>query len=165
MGINQSTPLTRVSEHSKFGFTAECKEAQMKCRRVKRNLGWDNSEEAREEYRQARNNKNRLIKRAKRDGWRNHVEEASKSPQGLWRLAKWARNKQGAQSLMPPIKDQQGVEQVEASKKAEVLRETFFPEPPPADLRDIEGYQYPAAGPDPKITVGEVDSVLRSVPA
>lgn len=137
----------------------------MNCRRLKRRLGWDLSEEAKEEYRQARNHKSRLIKKAKREGWRIHVEEASQSPQGLWRLAKWARNKQGAQPLMPPIEDSQGVEQTDSKRKAEVLRETFFPEPPSADLRDIDGFQYPDPQAEPTITMDEINSVLHRVPA
>jgi hypothetical protein len=115
----------------------------MNSRRLKRRCGWNQSEEAKEEYRQARNHKSRLIKKAKRDGWRDHVETASQSPQGFWRLTKWARNKQGTQPLMPPLTDSQGIEHSEAAGKAQVLRECFFPEPPEADLAEIESFQYP----------------------
>lgn len=58
---------------------------------------------------------------------RERVEAAAKDPQGLWKLAKWARNR-GTASQAFTLALKNGDEEVtEPEEKAELLQATFFP--------------------------------------
>jgi hypothetical protein len=46
-------------------------------------------------------------------------------------------------------------------RKAEVLRQAFFPPPLQADLSDVEGYEYPPPIECPEITMSEVENAVR----
>lgn len=89
--INESTPLIRISPQSKPGFTPECKEAQKRCKMLKRHWRKTLSEETWNEYKLAKNFKNNLIKRTTRKTFRQFVAEACESPQMMWKKTKWAR--------------------------------------------------------------------------
>ncbi|OGE50276.1 hypothetical protein PENARI_c017G00750 [Penicillium arizonense] len=92
-----------------------------------------------EEYKPARNQKGRMIKEALRKGFREFVKEAiGQGPQGLWRMAKWARNRGQEQGhTMPPLNTADAVAE-STDEKVQALRRAVFPAPPTADLLDIE---------------------------
>jgi hypothetical protein len=60
----------------------------------------------------------------------------------MWRIAKWARSRAGGQADIIPTLHQGNRTAETAEQKADLLRETFFPTPPAADLSDIEGRTY-----------------------
>jgi hypothetical protein len=121
------------------GFTALCKDIQMETRRLKRIDSRDHTEESREAYRVARNRKGRIIRKALRQAHRERVEEASKTPEKLWKLAKWV-NKRGTNThaLIPALRDSTGRLITDIAAKANLLCQSFFPEPPEPDLADTE---------------------------
>ncbi|KAJ5303939.1 uncharacterized protein N7443_003599 [Penicillium atrosanguineum] len=124
--IEASTPWAKPSTWSNPDFDNECKAAVKEMR-----------------YSEARNKKTRLVKRALSRAHRRRVQQVIEDgPQGMWRLAKWARNRNGAyeKGLTPSLKIQglqspgQLAETVE--QKANAFRAAFFPQPPLADLSD-----------------------------
>ena len=100
-GIDQSTPWARPSTYSKPGFTEECKEAQMRCRRLKRIWQEINTSTAREEYRAARNYKTDLIKREQRKAFRLYINDVCESPASMWKGTRWARDSTLKQDILP----------------------------------------------------------------
>jgi hypothetical protein len=59
----------------------------------------------------------------------------------MWRIAKWARNRGGQAGIIPTL-HQEGRTAETAEQKVNLLHETFFPPPPPADLSDIESQMH-----------------------
>lgn len=164
--IHASTPITRHSPRATPGWTRECKETQMEARRLKRLHAYAHTVESWEEYRAARNHKCRVIRRALSQAHRSQVEEASESLGKMWKLAKWARRRgEIVQSKTPTLIDPTTRRAHTSSmEKAELLKTTFFPPPPTADLNDIRNFQYGNRIPFPKITEKEVYKALRSLP-
>jgi hypothetical protein len=140
--IDASTPKRRSPNHfSVPGFTEAYKHAQMEARRLKRIHSDEHTNESREAYKRARNQKGRVIRKALKTAYRERVEEASKSPEQMWKLAKWSRNRgQNASALLPALKDTARQLRADAANKADLLRHAFFPTPPDPDLSDIEGF-------------------------
>ena len=161
--IANNCPESRISPRTVPGWTREVKEAQMQARRLRRKYQELRTEEAWEAYRAARNLKGRLIKKLLRRNHRERVQQATESPQGLWRLAKWARNRGQPQSTAPPLKDDRGILQTELDDKIRVLKEAFFPQVKEADLSDIQGHIYPNPVEWPRFTRREVRLALSMV--
>ncbi|PQE33843.1 reverse transcriptase protein [Rutstroemia sp. NJR-2017a WRK4] len=82
------------------------------------------------------------------------------SPESIWKLAKWARNREGATATTTPaLKDPiTNTEYIEAQDKARLLKTTFFPTPPEPDLQNINGAEYPDQISFPDITEKEGNS-------
>ena len=86
--METAVPLSRGCNHSKPGFTPECKEAVTLCRYLRRKHKETRSLEDWEAYREARNSKNKTVQKALKTTHRDRVEEATSTPDGLWKLAK-----------------------------------------------------------------------------
>ncbi len=164
--INESTPVTRMSPRSKPGFTPECKEAQRRCKTLKRRWRRDLSEEAWNEYKIAKNFKNNLIKRTIRRTFRKFVAEACESPQMMWKKTKWARKQITTQACLPPLYDTNKREYNEPGPKADLLMRTFFPTPVQAELDDITSDTvYPQAPTMGHITENEIRRAITQAPS
>ncbi|OQE59010.1 hypothetical protein PENNAL_c0342G04449, partial [Penicillium nalgiovense] len=142
-GVHESTPWAKPSPHANPSWTKECGEAVKHSRRMFRQYLATHSEEDWETYKLARNQKGKVIKAALRHGFRNFIKEAiDQGPQGLWRVAKWARNRGQQQgSTMPVLKSSEGGVAETDGEKVNLLRKVFFPQPPEADLSDIHTSQ------------------------
>ena len=158
--IIQNCPESRVCPKSVPGWTPEIKDAQMQARRLRRKHQEVGTEQAWEEYRTARNLKGRLIKKLLRKNHRERVQEATGSPQGLWKLAKWAKNREQRQPFTPPIRCGQGPLKTETEDKVKLFKDSFFPQQKEADLSDIESYAYPSTVEWPPFTQREVRMAL-----
>ncbi len=89
----------------------------------------------------------RTIRKAKALAFREGVYKASLKPTGVWRLARWGREKSGKPKELPQfpaIKDRTGGKAIDFDGKVRALRKTLFPPPPQADLGDIATARYPA---------------------
>jgi YD repeat-containing protein len=163
---NYSTPLKRWSPRARAGWTTACKEIQQKARRLKRQNSREHTEESWEAYRTARNQKGRMIRRTLLQGHREQVERAMKSPENMWKLVKWARNRvKVTATTTPALRDPTtGTECTEAQDKARLLKTTFFPTPPEPDLQDINEAEYQDQIPFPDITEKEVYQTITSTP-
>lgn len=164
---NQVLPKMKPSFRMKAGWNQECSEVLAEAKRLKRRYGQEHTENDWEAYRAARNHKTRTIRKSLRKAHRDKIEEASQSPESLWRLAKRARNRGNqAPSITPPIEKAQTREEVaDPREKAALFRDTFFPDPPQADLDDIATAQYPEPVTLPEITEKEVVDAIKATKA
>ena len=167
--IEASTPWAKPSEWSNSDFTTECQAAVKTVRFLRRK--WVNTQDPyfEAQYKKARNQKNRLIKGTLRKAHRRRVQQVVEDgPKGMWRLAKWARNRKGSydRGITPTLKQTNGelAETVEA--KAAAFQQAFFPQPPDADLTDIDNFEYPSNPIEfPEITHHEIVEAVQSAPA
>ncbi|KAJ6436234.1 reverse transcriptase [Purpureocillium lavendulum] len=108
--------------------------------------------------------KKRLISKALRQTHREKVEQAAESPELLWRIAKWARNRQCQTSaITPALKDPATLETASTpGEKAELFRKAFFPKPPEANLEDIDNAVYADPINLPQIAEQEVEDAIRN---
>ncbi|KAG0156962.1 hypothetical protein PDIDSM_4145 [Penicillium digitatum] len=164
-GVQESTPWANPSPYANPSWTKECGEAVKHSRRMYRRYIATHSEEDWQVYKLARNQKGRTIKAALRRGFRSFIEEAvDQGPQGLWRVAKWAKNRGQQQgSTMPALRTPEGGAAESDTDKVNLLRKVFFPQPPEADLSDInttqrEQYRLPP------ITDTEVRAAVKKAP-
>ncbi|KAG0160607.1 hypothetical protein PDIDSM_8137 [Penicillium digitatum] len=137
--IDISTPWAIPSQWANPSFTPECQEAVKEVRQLRRRHERTGDPYDKELYKAARNRKTRLIKIALRRYHRRKVQEVIEGPGGMWRMSKWARNRQGAydQGVTPSIKIPGGLAET-VEEKAAAFQQAFFPVPPPADLSDID---------------------------
>jgi len=87
----------------------------------------------------------RTIRKAKALAFREGVHKASLKPTGVWRLARWGREKSGKPKALPQfpaIKDGTGGKATDFDGKVRALRKTLFPPPPQADLGNIATARY-----------------------
>jgi len=70
------------------------------------------------------------------------MRDAGESTKGLYRIAKWARNREDIIQgpFIPPLCYVNKTLAISAKDKAEVLFKEYFPSPFKVDLRDIPGY-------------------------
>jgi hypothetical protein len=92
MAIVSSTPWIRTTEFSKIWWTQECRQAVDDARKVRRIYRKTQTMEAWEEYVRIRNNKGKVIARAKRDDFRQHMHQAGQSRRGSG-VARWATHR------------------------------------------------------------------------
>ena len=160
-------PLRQPSPKARDGWTTECSEVLAEAKRLKRRHSREHTEESWEAYRTARNHKTRTIRTALRKEHRDRIETAAQSPESLWKISKWARNRENqAPSITPAIKcPRTGYEVREVESKAELFREAFFPPPALADLTDTQDAQYAGQIDLPPITEKEVmEAMLTTKP-
>ena len=90
--IAQAIPKARLSPKSVPGFDEECKETQMKARRLKKIWKKEGTIESWEEFRLARAEKGRVIAKAKRKVCWKSREEACVSPDSMWKAVRQIKN-------------------------------------------------------------------------
>ena len=90
------------------------------------------------------NKKQKIIQKVKKLSFCQEISKATESPQGLWKLAKWAKNKSQSAREIPKMPTLVLNSQTASTfeEKSEILKSTFFPPPPLADLSDIPGSFY-----------------------
>src|SRR5438045_2242184 len=91
--IAETVPNTKITKWSWPGFTQECKDHIQETKRLQQVWQRERTEEAWEEYKRARNNKGHFIKTQLCQIHQDSVEKATQDPTGLWKLAKWAKNR------------------------------------------------------------------------
>lgn len=154
--IEFSTPLVRICKRSVPGFDCECKEAQMRARRLHKVFQRDGTEENWHRYVEARSFKKSVIKKAKRREYRESREKACQNPGTMWKAGRAARHSgPPSQACIPALKSSKGFEN-DPKKKIDLLQETFFPAPLEANLDDIQEFSYPQPFETEDITMQEV---------
>lgn len=99
----------------------------------------------------------RLIQKTLEQEHRAKIKDAVTKENGIWRLVKWAQNREGLTSKPVPALRKPDVGLAERlEEKLDILRKAFFPKPPEADLSDINGFSYPPGTLWPDITEEEV---------
>ena len=164
---NEVLPPKKLSTKVREGWDAGCTEVLAETKRLRRAYTRRPTTATWELYREARNRKTRVIKKALKQAHRDRVEMAAATPESLWKVAKWARSRENqAPSVTPTIKcPNTNREAVRPEDKAGLLKEAFFPRPPEADLRDIETARYEDQIHTPDITEKEVlDAIHAAAP-
>lgn len=133
-------------------------------RRLRRRYQHKRTPEAWEAYRQARNHKARLIRKTLRDHHRRRIKDATSSTEGLWKIARWARNREPRSTCIPPLQRPDGQMETDATKKLDLFRQAFFPPPPEVDLEDTKDHIYPEPLHFPPITLEEITRAIRHMP-
>ncbi|KZL74753.1 zinc finger protein [Colletotrichum incanum] len=100
--IEASVPAKVLSPKSRTGWSEECANILAEAKRLRRVYSDQQTEESWEAYRAARNKKGRIIRKALQQAHRETVETAAESPTSLWRIAKWARNRQNQPPTVTP---------------------------------------------------------------
>ncbi|KAK0367394.1 zinc knuckle, partial [Colletotrichum limetticola] len=121
------------------------------------------TEESWEAYRVARNRKSRIIKKALQQAHRGAVETAVESPRSLWKIAKWARNRQSQPPTVTPEIKKPNTSQVATTpeEKAALFKGTFIPPPPEANLEDIDNTSYSNQIGLPPVSESEVEDAIQ----
>ena len=155
-----TVPVSRITPYSRPGYLPELKGLRNNVNRTRR---WAASgqEEDIKAFRQAKHTLGRETAKLSRDNHRAHVEDATESIEGFWKLARWARRRRGVQPTYTPTLHAGDQTYDTPERKAQALRETLFPPPPEADLSDIPGYEYPEPLQMPAITEKEVCQAVR----
>ncbi|KAF4210539.1 hypothetical protein CNMCM5878_004249 [Aspergillus fumigatiaffinis] len=140
--ITCSTPWARPSKWANPDWTPECTE-MVKLTRLYRRVYTDtHTDDDWIAYTKVRNRKGKVISQSLQRGHRRRVQQTvGQGPRGMWRIAKWARNREGQAGIIPTLRLGDRVAET-AEQKVNLLREAFFPPPPPADLSDIENRMY-----------------------
>jgi hypothetical protein len=161
--IDKSTPWNNPSPKSVPGFSRECKDACNETQRLRRRWQFTRLEEDWRAYTKSRNAKGRLINKQLRQAHREKVTEAASTPMGLWRIAKWASNRQTTPtaSITPPLYREDGSLATDPEEKASILRASFFPPPVDADVRDIANTEYPTPYCCPPIIEAEIERAVK----
>ena len=92
-GIDAPTPWSNPSSRSIAGFDQGCKDLCTEVQQLRRRWQQTRLGDDYEAFRQARNKNGRHIQKLLRNTHRQRVEDASSSKNGLWKLARWARNR------------------------------------------------------------------------
>ncbi|KAI0993834.1 hypothetical protein K3495_g14350, partial [Podosphaera aphanis] len=139
--VEELVPKSNPSPYAKPYWTEAFSQAVKATRKARREWTKNGTEESWIAYRKAANSKKSLIKKEKLRGWRVSVMEATKDPQKIWKLAKWARKdpeEKHRPPQIPDIVDKDGATHTSDKDKALAMASHFFPPPPPVDIRDIE---------------------------
>ncbi|KAI9035708.1 uncharacterized protein KD926_002959 [Aspergillus affinis] len=111
------------------------------------------------------NRKGKVLARALRQGHRTWVRKATEAgPRGMWRVARWARNRDASGGLVPTLKTPDNGLAQTAEQKVEVFRKVFFPYLPPADFSDIPTTSLPQQLDFPDLAEHEVLRCIRKAP-
>jgi exonuclease III len=164
--IHQTVPTARISKHSKLWWNEEVGNAIKEERRARRRWNTYHSEESWNNFQISTQLKKKLITKAKQAHWRQGLHEASISPEGIWKLVKWAHTKsyKPPQSVkMPDIQYSQGLATTN-EEKADALRQRFYPIVQ-ANLEDIQGPQEQVTELllDQEATQEEIQKILSKV--
>lgn len=162
--IEAGVPQCRMTPRSRPGWNEECSVALAETKRLRRIYSRDHTEESWEAYRLSRSKKKKLIGRTLRQSHRERVEQAAESPESLWRIAKWARNRHSQTSaITPALQDPAtAATAITPGEKAELFRKVFFPKPPDANLDDIDTTVYADQISLPPIAEQEVEDAIRN---
>ncbi|KAK7433457.1 reverse transcriptase, partial [Colletotrichum acutatum] len=161
--IKAAVPTSTLSPKSRRGWDEQCAAILAETKRLRRDHSKRQTEESWEAYRTARNRKGRIIKKALQQAHREAVETAAESPRSLWKIAKWARNRQSQPPTVTPEIKKPNTSQVATTpeEKAALFKETFFPPPPEANLEDIDNASYNNPIGLPPVSESEVEDAIQ----
>ncbi|KAI3534405.1 reverse transcriptase [Colletotrichum abscissum] len=149
--IKAAVPTGTLSPKSRRGWDEQCAAILAETKRLRRDHSERQTEESWAAYRTARNRKGRIIKKALQQAHREAVETAAESPRSLWKIAKWARNRQSQPPTVAATPEE----------KAALFKETFFPPPPEANLEDIDNASYSNQIGLPPVSESEVEDAIQ----
>ena len=158
--IESSTPRKKMCPFSKRWWNNKLTKARKETNKARNKFRRTQAEEDRQRWKSKEKIYKREIKKCKRDTWRKFVKEADETT--IWKLKKYIDSDTPTSPFIPTLNKTASSN----DEKAEILRATFFPPPPPADLSDIEGAVYPeSVPPPPRITASQVEMAIEKLAA
>ena len=131
--LNKHAKATQITSYSKRWWNKEVIETRLTWAKDKRRLGRD--EDLKEEFKQARNQYFRTIKKAKRECWQKFLQESSQSSSLVmdknhcWTALKYTKPLQFRTT--PALKDNEGNIAVSMKAKEALVRKSALLRPPP----------------------------------
>ena len=129
--VEETTPLTKPSPHSKRWWSKELIQTRRKANRL-RNIhkltGHPDDERA---WREKQLEYTKGIEKTKNTKWREYVESADNK--SIWQIKRYVMNCQ-APTRIPTLDGCATTNE----EKTKAFQKTFFPPPPPADLSDLK---------------------------
>lgn len=138
-----SAPVGNVTSKSCPGLSDEAKQAIEDYKEKRRRWRAYKTPTARGDYEKARRRKSAAIRKSNREDHRYRVSQV-RDQAGLWKLADWAKNRTKARTSYTPALNKGDETMAETTEeKIDILKKTFFPKPPEANMEDIDGATYP----------------------
>ena len=165
--VQEAVPWAKPSPQAKSFWNRECEEATKETRRLRRIWTAERNLSDWKNYIRMNDKKQKIIGKARNLHFREQMAEVAASRTGLFRLAKWGKDRSDAPReipKMPPLATAQNPNTIADTfeKRVNMLKKSFFPPPPNADLGDLVGYSYPPTPECPAlITEEEVAAALR----
>ena len=144
--VDAAVPWAKPPVRAKSFWNQDCDKATKEAKTLASYYRNNRDSRAEQEWHAGRKRRDKVLRKAKALHFRDGVHKASQSPQGVWKLAKWARDestKPRPLPQFPPLKDRDNKIQSTFDGKVAVLRNAFFPPPPQAELGDIADKIYP----------------------
>lgn len=171
---NASTPRRRAQcGHQAQWWNEGIREAVREARRAERTAKEAPSNYAYQQLNQRLRELSATIRSERTRAWRALLQEASKKPELLWNLERWARKKSALPPDPPKLPALQGPqgqpELVSHNQKAKGLSQKFFPNPP-ADLSSIRDRSFQEEWEEKvwikkEVTPGEIaEAVAKAAP-
>ena len=139
----EAVPWSSPSERATPWWTQEIQDLVQESRRLRRHKAITGDLLVHSQWLEIEKAKRRHIAWNKRRSFREAVQDAADSPEGVWRFARWAREKGGKPPelpIMPDLDTPEGPAKTIADK-ALVLRRRFYPQTE-ADLSDIQDHTF-----------------------
>ncbi|EED11577.1 reverse transcriptase, putative [Talaromyces stipitatus ATCC 10500] len=160
----QATPTKQITTYSRAGYTPEMAKLKHQVSRCRRHARRINTNQAWEDYAEARKEMKRRTNELARDLHRQRIEQATESIDGFWRIARWVRNRGKPRATFTPTLHYNNTNYTAPKEKAALFRKVLHPEPPEADLSDIgPQFRYPEPYMILPITLDEVRTAINNV--
>lgn len=158
--IEHSTPRRRICPFSKRWWTDELTKARRETNKARNRFKRTGDEIQGELWKRKEKEYRGKIKKAKKITWRKFVKEADEKT--IWKLKKYMDSDTPTSSYITTLNGTVSSN----DEKVEIFKSTFFPLPPPADLSDIEGADYPDPVPSPpRITLSQLETAIQKLAA
>ena len=138
--------MAKPSQRAKTYWNEECTAATAKAKGLIKQAAKYRNQETLTQLKEAQEEKERTIKKAKQIYFRSIVYDLAVSPRGVWKLAKYNREQNRKPKLIPkfpPFKKPNSTIADTFNSKIEAFKKVFFPPPPDANLADIDDITYP----------------------
>jgi Endonuclease-reverse transcriptase/RNase H len=156
-----ATPTKQITSFSRPGYTPEMAELKHEVNRRRRHAKYVNTPEAWDAYKEAKVQMKRQSNQLARDLHRSRIEEATQSIDGFWRVARWVRNRGTPRVTFTPTLHHDRTEYTDPADKTALFRRVLHPEPPEADLSDLNRFQYPIPLECPPITIHKLRDAIH----
>ncbi len=134
--LDETTPRKRPCPHSKRWWNEEITKLHRKANHLRNIYLKTRANEDKVAWREKDNELNDKIAQAKRDKWREYVENAD--GKSVFQIKNYITNLP-TPTFIPTLNKQAATH----DQKTALLQKTFFPQPPPAKLYDITNADYP----------------------
>ena len=162
--MEELVPTYRIILYCSPWWNADCERVVKRARRLRRD-GWEPGEGERyKKYLEAVESKKKVIKKVKRDFFRQKISELTDNPTAIWKMIKWARARSMLPKEIPQLLELKGLDGPATTPEAkiEVLKEKFFPVLPNSDMFDIINFEYPSElALDLRISKEEIEKAMR----